>query len=211
MSAQTAKQMDAAPSAEGLAIKVVNLTIKKRELEVLANTLASTIDDMEAQKLNGAKVPDTSYRKARQGLGDIESQLSTLDQLMANTQIQGEATIETEIKQHKVDTDAKRAYLRAEQRNAAREVLIPILARYYSQRESIVGLSFSHVDANYLGVNADKRRLLASEIEKLKSKIDMDNSIGGMLQNISNDQFRLRMGKQPTFAKLVVKAQAATE
>jgi hypothetical protein len=200
-------------NAGDIAAKVAGFLAKQEELKPLCNQLTDKVFQLEEKRLNGSKVVDATYRKARQELGDIESQLRAIDRLVVKLLDEGTATLESELNAYRSELDQDRRALLIEQKDAVKNELWPIFESWLIARERITGDASLPADRDYVNAiphvtyDLEVRQRMNGHLEKLRKDPMMENTIATRLKAVDDDIRRINAGRMPDFTQLVSDAQ----
>ena len=200
-------------NAGDIAQKVAGLLAKQEELKPLCNLLTEKVFQLEEKKLNGSKVADATYRKARQELGDTESQLAAIDRMVVKLLDEGKDMLAAEVDEFKAELHKDRVNLIREQKEAVQSELMPIFETWLITRERIIGCREIPADRDYLnslpGISYDleTRQRMNGHLEKLRKDPMMESTIATRLKAVDDDIKRINSGRMPDFNRLVVEAQ----
>jgi hypothetical protein len=211
--AQTAKKIEEAPTAGDIAERIAGLLKKKEDLQPKAAKTADNVFALEEKRLNGQKVPDATYRKARQEIGDLESQLETIDHMVVRLIEEGQVRLKSELNAYRSELDQDRRALLVEQKDAVKDELWPIFETWLITRERITGDASLPADRDYVNAiphvtyDLEVRQRMNAHLEKLRRDPMMKNTIAIRLKAVDDDIKRINSGKMPDFAQLVAEAQ----
>ncbi|MBT3368062.1 MAG: hypothetical protein HN416_12980 [Nitrospina sp.] len=210
--AETARKIEETPTAGDIAERVAGLLKKKADLEPKAAKMSENVFVLEEKRLNGQKVPDATYRKARQEIGDIESQLEAIDHMVASLIEKGQARLSSELNAYRLELDQDRRALLVEQKDAVKDELMPIFETWLITRQRIIGCEQIPADREYLNslpgisYDLDTRQRMNGHLEKLRKDLPA-GTLADRRKAVDDDIKRINSGKMPDFAQLVVEAR----
>jgi hypothetical protein len=201
------------PTAEELAAQVVDLSRRREALEKDLGEAVERCFSIEKERVSGKKINELEYRKSRDIQLDFESRLAAVERMLVDTQQQGEKVWADEIMSRELSLKKERGELVRERRHSVEAVLMPLFAAFLVEREVSTELGLNRLDPAYLaampgvGFGPEEKRVLVSEVEKLRADIDFENSLGAKLGRIADDLRKISNRTLPSFARMVQDAR----